>query len=258
MDNPQLENGYTKLADEVLENLIKSELSGSEFRIVLFVIRKTYGFNKKEDSISLSQFQKGTCLTRTTISHSLQNLVNMAILVKTAIPYQATFYKFNKYAESWRVVKHARLVKWKRGGSKDLIMEVVKPAIPTIDNTKYNITTRDITRAGAHDADNNGLETKNNLPKGFQDEVNLILEMFYKSINPNINFANKLNRDAVKWLLEKNGFEKVEQFVRAAISVFGKPYAPVITTPYQLKEKLSSLQAYITSHEEREGRIIKL
>lgn len=55
MASPQTEDGYTAIANEIMEALIAAELSGQEFRIALLVIRKTYGFKKKEDAISLSQ-----------------------------------------------------------------------------------------------------------------------------------------------------------------------------------------------------------
>jgi len=41
MANPQIEDGYTRIANEILENLIAFDLSGQEVRVALFVIRKT-------------------------------------------------------------------------------------------------------------------------------------------------------------------------------------------------------------------------
>lgn len=50
MSNPQIENGYTKIANELLEALIQAELSGAEYRIVCFIIRQTYGYNQKQST----------------------------------------------------------------------------------------------------------------------------------------------------------------------------------------------------------------
>lgn len=109
MANPQKENGYTAIANELLEQLVKACLLGSEYKIVLFVIRKTYGFHKKEDKISLSQFQEGTDLSRVTVVKTLKNLIIKGILVKSPI----LAYKVNKDWEKWKLVNTLILVKSK-------------------------------------------------------------------------------------------------------------------------------------------------
>lgn len=76
------------------------------------------------------------------------------------------------------------------------------------------------------------------------DEVNALIDIFYNSVNPTINYGNKTTRKAAEWLINKWGFERVSLMAEYACSVHGKEYAPTITTPYQLKEKLSSLKAY--------------
>src|SRR3989338_2000960 len=86
MANPQLENGHTRIANEILEAIVHTAILGSEFQILFFVIRKTYGYQKKEDRISLTQFEKWTGLSRATVVKALKNLVIRNILVKTAIP----------------------------------------------------------------------------------------------------------------------------------------------------------------------------
>ena len=78
-----------------------------------------------------------------------------------------------------------------------------------------------------------------------EDPVNEIINIFYNSINPTINYGNKTSRGAADWLIKKYGLEETTKLAEAACSVHGMPYAPVITTPYQLKEKLSQLGAYI-------------
>ncbi len=77
-----------------------------------------------------------------------------------------------------------------------------------------------------------------------KDEVNKIFDVFFDSINPNINYANITNRKAVKFMIKKFGLEKVINTAKYAISVQGKKFAPTITTPYQLKEKMSALIIY--------------
>jgi len=80
--NPQLEDGFTRIADELLEALIAARLSGGEFRIVLTTIRKTYGFNKKTDRITLSQFEAMTGIPRKRCHRLLDKLVSKDVLLK--------------------------------------------------------------------------------------------------------------------------------------------------------------------------------
>lgn len=80
--NPQLEDGYTKIADELLEALPSARLSGGEFRIVLAIIRKTYGFGKKMDRISLSQFETMTGIPRKRCHKLLGELVTKNVILR--------------------------------------------------------------------------------------------------------------------------------------------------------------------------------
>lgn len=50
------------------------QCSPSEFKLLYFIARKTIGFRKFKDRISLSQFEQGTHLTRKTVLKSLKSL----------------------------------------------------------------------------------------------------------------------------------------------------------------------------------------
>ena len=59
MAEPQLEDGFTRIANELLEAIYNAHLSEYESRIFLFILRMTYGFGHKSDTISISQFENG-------------------------------------------------------------------------------------------------------------------------------------------------------------------------------------------------------
>lgn len=46
MANPQLEDGYTRIADLVLEALMKAKLTGTQWDLVMVIIRMTWGYQK--------------------------------------------------------------------------------------------------------------------------------------------------------------------------------------------------------------------
>lgn len=83
MANPQLENGYTRIANELLEATAKFPFNGSQLRMILFLWRKTYGYQKKADHLSLSQWIEGTGLNPRTITREIKNLQKMNVLTKT-------------------------------------------------------------------------------------------------------------------------------------------------------------------------------
>jgi len=78
-----------------------------------------------------------------------------------------------------------------------------------------------------------------------------IIEIFdiFKKINPTINYGHKTNRKAIIDLIKMFGFEQTKATVNYAISIQGKKFAPVITTPYQLKEKIAQLKIYYETQE---------
>jgi hypothetical protein len=81
------------------------------------------------------------------------------------------------------------------------------------------------------------------LNSGQSPQVQEILKIFYE-INPTLNFGNTTQRKAADNLIKKIGVEKAVAFARAAVAVFGKQYAPTITTPLQLEQKLADLVCF--------------
>lgn len=136
----QLEHGaYTRIVNVVLDDLVKIPLLGAELSICLFVIRKTWGYSKNEDEISLTQFEKGINRSRPTIVKALKKLqlVNILQLVKAgSSKSNSSKWKFNKYYKTWQLVKTPQLVKKMNSTSKEKLSQLVKTPLHTKDNTK--------------------------------------------------------------------------------------------------------------------------
>jgi phage replication O-like protein O len=105
----QLENGYTRIANELLEKLILLHLTGRELSILLFIMRKTYGFQKKSDRIALSQFIDATNFDRKSICRLVNNLENRGILLKIkGGAGHASVYGINSKTDEWVVAQLPR------------------------------------------------------------------------------------------------------------------------------------------------------
>jgi phage replication O-like protein O len=108
--SPQLENGYTSIANEIMDALIKFRIPGEERQCLDFIIRKTYGYHKKEDAISNSQFVDATGLKKGNVCRAIKSLVKKGVVIKidNAViksdnKYIPT-YRFNKDYSSWKVL----------------------------------------------------------------------------------------------------------------------------------------------------------
>jgi len=134
----QIENGnFTRIVNPLIEKLIQMPFKGCELAIVMFIIRKTYGFHKLEDEISITQFEKGLKRGRPTIVKALKNLqlVKILILVKRGTSKNSSnTWRINKYYNKWELVKTPELVK-RRG------VQLVKTPLHTKEITKEIIHT---------------------------------------------------------------------------------------------------------------------
>lgn len=78
----QLEDGYTRLANDLLDAVMASGLSETEMCVVLAVWRKTYGYSKKMDWISNEQLEQmiGKHLTHCSTAKNL--LINKKVFLQ--------------------------------------------------------------------------------------------------------------------------------------------------------------------------------
>jgi phage replication O-like protein O len=138
MANPQTENGFIQMAtgdssNDVFAALFGACLSGAEYQCASVVIRKTWGFKKNEDWISLTQFQKLTNRARITVIESINSLVRKNILVRKSIPGVKTLYGFNKKFSEWKLTsmeKHTS-TSMEKHTSTEKHTPLVRKSVPT-------------------------------------------------------------------------------------------------------------------------------
>ena len=228
MANPQKENGFTPIANEIMERLVNTPLLGAEFQVLLFIIRKTYGYHKKQDRISFTQFEKATGLSRPTINKTIKNLIIKGMIVKIYLPEGNIGYTFIKDHEKW-VVKTHLLVKGKWTTSKDVLTNTGKHVL-THKRKKDN--TKDIAETSSAD-------------------IILLLDIF-SSINPAVKrmYGNTTQRKACRDLIDTYGLERLKKIVLETLpKTNGLQYFPTITTPLQLLDKFTTLESAIKKYQ---------
>lgn len=95
---------YTQVPDEFFDRVMM-HLSGAELKVILYIFRKTFGFKKSEDSISLSQictgqvnkktgerFDEGTGLSKSTAIIALRGLIDKGLI--TAVQHKSQMKGF--------------------------------------------------------------------------------------------------------------------------------------------------------------------
>lgn len=82
MASPQVEDGFTRIANELLEQLVL-RVRGQKLTVVLFIIRETYGRGVKARHFSLDCLEEGTGIDRGDVSRAVRELLNLKILGKS-------------------------------------------------------------------------------------------------------------------------------------------------------------------------------
>ena len=105
MASPQPDK-FTRISNELLEALIRHGLSGSEWRLVLFIIRMTYGYQRKVIKLRTSDLISGACIAKQNINRTLNGLLSSNILLSNQDEdkHGAT-YGLQKDYDKWRQKK---------------------------------------------------------------------------------------------------------------------------------------------------------
>ncbi len=97
-----IENGYCKIANELLESICQLDISGSQFQVFMAVIRCTYGYNKKSDRVTNTYLVQITGLSEKAVRDALNVLTerNFITCEKAGI---MKVVAVNKVVSEWSV-----------------------------------------------------------------------------------------------------------------------------------------------------------
>lgn len=74
------DDGFTRTANAIQDQLCKLDLSGSQFQLLNAVIRSTYGFNKKQDRVTNTYLMELTELSDKAVRDGLKVLIDRRII----------------------------------------------------------------------------------------------------------------------------------------------------------------------------------
>src|SRR5450830_1561670 len=105
LESPQLDDGFTPVANTIMDPICRTRLSGTDWDFLHFLWRKTYGWSKTSDIISLSQFCEGTGMSRAHVCRTIKRLLAMNVIfhhVARIGNRETATYEFNKQVWSWK------------------------------------------------------------------------------------------------------------------------------------------------------------
>jgi phage replication O-like protein O len=200
----QLENGYTRIANDILEHMAMVKLSPTQYRILFLIWRCTYGFRKKEHEMSLSYINKATGIEKRNIQRELKSLEEKKIIhqeIKNGIYRKLSF---NKNYDEWIVEKSIGEI------------TVGENTIGETDNGRVGETYN----ATIGETDNQKRNNKENIKKNTKEEDSIlkrILELLEKSeILESKNITSFL-LDDINDVIDTFGFEQPEEMIIEAI-----------------------------------------
>lgn len=110
MARPQKENGYTPIANEILEAVYARKLSATQYRILMIIWRYTYGYNRKSAPIAQSFIARATDTHISSVRREMAKLIRWKIInvITPAGFNKAQVLEFNKNYEEWDQAQLAR------------------------------------------------------------------------------------------------------------------------------------------------------
>ena len=82
--NKQLSTSFTKFPNMLLNGLISAQFNATQIKVILCVIRYTFGFHRDSHLFSLSFLEKATGTSKRYLSDQVNKLIKMNVLIEVA------------------------------------------------------------------------------------------------------------------------------------------------------------------------------
>ena len=127
LETPQLEDGFTRISNEILNDLSKLQISNYAFRVLIQIIRNTYGYQVKSNKIPVTSIATKTGIHKAHVSRAIHELTT-----KNIITFKNNKRAYNKDFRTWKLSdKKGTYTHWKN--PKD-----VNKVTPIGNNYTYN------------------------------------------------------------------------------------------------------------------------
>lgn len=80
MASPQVEKGYTRIANEFMQALAQCRLTSYEWQVAMMIMRMTWGYQVKKKKISYAYLSKHTNISRRNVIRAVKSLNEKVIV----------------------------------------------------------------------------------------------------------------------------------------------------------------------------------
>lgn len=201
MANPQKENGYTPIANEILEHIYSFDFTCTEIKILLMIIRFSYGFGRKDAGIAISFFESGLRMNSRTLQREIKKLIDMNVLlvVSEARGTIPRTLKLNKNYEEWGSTHGAQT-----DGVQTAPATVYRPSIATVCRPPNKEKKKNLKKRGEFDPETLLSE------KGFSPKIEEAIREWWRY------------KDERKEAYKETGWEKLLSRFQNRINVYGE------------------------------------
>lgn len=154
-NGPQIEDGFLRIANELYDAILAFPFTARQLKVVMSIMRKTYGFGKKQDDISASQIGAMCGMSRNHATSTLNQLAALRVITKAAGVY-GSVVGINKDYNGWVIASTESGRVSQSGTSPDMGQGVPKQDFASPDS-------------GQVDSPESG-HTKDNFPKDNQQK----------------------------------------------------------------------------------------
>lgn len=153
--SPQLEDGFVRIANELMLAILKSPFTARQQKVVFAIIQKTYGYGKKVDDVSASQIGDLCGLNRTHVTATLNQLLAMKVIHKEPGVY-GSLVGINKDYSKWSFASTESVQVYQSGTSTESVQGVPNQSFASTESVQVDST--------------KSVHTKDNLPKDNQQK----------------------------------------------------------------------------------------
>lgn len=221
--SPQCEDGFTRIANELLEAMCKTNFNQSETKIILFIIRKTWGFRLKEAIFKPGEISKGTGLDRQSVYKITMRLKRRKIVKVVYLDYGAKI-SINKHYDKWVDVVSLdygnSVVNLDYGRSQFRLQHLIK------ENLKKDLSARARASIGADFGVTDEM-------RGWFGEQNFKFIDLYSATQDFIDYHKTKGTESADWMAEwRNGIRLREKWASERNQNKDNPYSRIPTCPH--------------------------
>ena len=213
MADVQKENGYTAIANELLEAICNSGFSAMELKVILTIARFTYGFSQKENEMSLgfiANFMKYK--DRAGVSRAVTRLIKSNVIHLVGTHGQSRVLSLNKDYDTWNLdcCRNDNCCQNDNRSVAEMTTEVLSKQQQILSKENLKENNKDIIYTDCCRNDN-CCQNDNTKPK--QEEFKEEFEELWK-LYPKKRGKSAVSKKAMKEL-QKAGFDTVKRAIES-------------------------------------------